>query len=157
LIGSIDRPSVARAKGQTAMTKTAGRNLPISLPISFRKETRGERDGFQQSAEARFGHEATAAFFVEPNVILPGHGTTRLKGNLVFFEPAENTPFSERKRFFSSTEFEMIDKRKRAEDLFSALSFQKNIFLKVNGTRSVQIYRLMENGSSFFLKQRSIS
>jgi hypothetical protein len=37
-------PFVARAKEQAPKTKRAGSNLPISILLSLRKETRGERD-----------------------------------------------------------------------------------------------------------------
>ena len=52
-----------------------GREKPDRAPLlRFRKETRRQRDGRAETAEARLAKRGTAAFFVEANAFLPGHG-----------------------------------------------------------------------------------
>ena len=55
--------------------KRPGANLPGSLPLHFRKETRGKRDRRAETAEVRHRKRWITAFLGEAHDFLPGQGT----------------------------------------------------------------------------------
>jgi len=103
---------VARAKEQAPKTKRAGSNLPSSILLHFRKETRGEKGRLGHKAQKpALGKEEPLPFLARRMLFCPGMGPLGHRGNLLFAEPIENTPFSEKMRLFFSTKLEMILKK----------------------------------------------
>ena len=100
---------VARARGQAAKTKTAGRQPSFYYPPSFPQRDAEGKGGLSNKArKPASGKRGIAAFFGEPNALCPGMGPLCYTCNPLFSEPTENTPISEREMLFCSIKSEMI-------------------------------------------------
>ena len=74
LVGHSDPSPCCPGKKAGAEDKKGRENPSQFPPLCFRKETRGERDTWAETAEARIGKKGITAFFGEANAFLPGHG-----------------------------------------------------------------------------------
>src|SRR5665647_1092333 len=86
--------SLPGQKGRRGRQKGPGSNLPISLPLCFRKETRGERDGL--TAKRRSPHWAKRnrrLFWRGGCSFARAWDYLAIGGHLRFAEPIEKKPF----------------------------------------------------------------
>ena len=96
-------------KGRRRRQKRLGSNLPGSLLLCFRKETRGERGGLTTKRRSpHLAREGPPPFLASRMPFCPGRGSLGEKENPIFEELIENTPFTGRNPLSFSTKFEMI-------------------------------------------------
>ena len=101
--------SLPGQEGRRRRQKRPGGNLPSTILLPFRKETRREREGSAtKRGSPHPAKEESPPFLASRMPFCPGMGPLCYTCNPLFSEPPENTPTSEREMLFCSIKSEMI-------------------------------------------------
>jgi hypothetical protein len=99
LVGHSDPSPCYPGKKAGAEDKKGRENPSQFPPLCFRKETRGERDTWAETAEARIGKRGITSFLARRMLFCPGMEPFGHRESSLFAEPTENKSFSEKPRF----------------------------------------------------------
>jgi hypothetical protein len=105
----LDRPYRCPGKRAGAEDKKGGIKPSPFHPASFPQRDAGGKGRLGNKAhKPALGKEEPPPFLARRMLFCPGMGPLGHRGNLLFAEPIENTPFPEKRRLFFSTKLEMI-------------------------------------------------